>query len=361
MLIRFFEIAGNTWKRMSKRERYLAAGVAGLFVAIALRSLVLGALGGIDDLDRNIDRLQEDIRNYRHQIARKQVVERQYDKVAAQHSSEWTEAEIYERLRQEVYRLAQNAPPPLNEDGVPVKTVTDSGKLVEIPSLDKGILSESGEGFREYNIELKLPPNDLDSVVSFIKRLQDSPQSLRIDALDLTRRELYSPVSADITITRIIVDNRGEEARDEAEGLTAASREQVPLQVNNWESRAGELSLTGEFSTSGGKTLKFTAAEEGAAFWMPRNLPGNTAYELAMDITAFGSGRLAIVNESGNEVVKGAPALKGEGDAHRYHVRFTLPEESGRQRVGIPAVILNNPGDRVYIDNVVLAARGSQS
>ncbi len=77
-----------------------------------------------------------------------------------------------------------------------------------------------------------------------------------------------------------------------------------------------------------------------------------------MDITAFGSGKLAVVDEAGGIVVEGAPPLKGEGKTHRYHVRFTLPQASGRQRVGVPAVILDNAGDRVYIDNVVLAARG---
>lgn len=359
MLNRFFELAGNTWNRMSKRERYLALAVAGLFALIGLRSVALGALERVDGLEDTIDRLQQDIRNYRHQIARKQIVERQYERVAAQHSSEWTEAEIYERLRQEVYRLAQNAPPPLDEDGIPVKTVTESGKLVEIPSLDKGILSESGEGFREYKIELKLPKHDLDSVISFLERLQDSPQSLRIDALDLTRRELYSSISADITITRIIVDSADEEARDEEEGLALAVRQQLPLQVDDWTTRAGELSLAEQFSTTGGQTLQFVAEKEGAAFWMPRNLPANTTYELAMDITSFGEGRLGIVDETGQEIVEGAPALKGEGKPHRYHVNFTLPTASGRQRVGVPAVILNSPGDRVYIDNVVMAARGS--
>ena len=43
-------------------------------------------------------------------VAEEHGVEKAYDEVAAYHSSEWSQAEIYDQLRREVYRLAELVP-----------------------------------------------------------------------------------------------------------------------------------------------------------------------------------------------------------------------------------------------------------
>lgn len=196
------------WGRLSERERKLALAVLVLFALMASFTLVRRSLDTVLELDKRIAQMQDDILNYHRLIAKKQSVEAHYAEVATQHSSEWTEPEIQERLRQEIYRLAQITPPPLNEDGVPVRTNNPEGNLVEIPSLGQGVLREGGEGFREYTITFKVPPVEFAAMVEFLERLQGSPQSLRIDGLELIRHFSSTQVGATISITRTIV-NRG--------------------------------------------------------------------------------------------------------------------------------------------------------
>ena len=109
----------KAWDGLSKREQRLALAVAMLVALFSVVTTVRVAVQRITDLNSTIHNLQQDIVNYHGQIAKKKSVEAQYEKVAKQHSSKWTEAEIHDRLRGEIYRLAQNEPPELDENGIP--------------------------------------------------------------------------------------------------------------------------------------------------------------------------------------------------------------------------------------------------
>lgn len=205
----------DAWAARTPRERLLAAATAGL---AALFLAVLGgraALDSLDHLNAEISRLQSDIVNQAYQIARRQSVEARFAATAAQHSSAWSESEIRDRLRQEIYRLAYRYPPPLDENGVPVRTDSEGDALVSIPELRGGRLIDGGEGFREYQIEFDLPPVPLPDLLAYLERLQSSPQSLRIDHIDLRRDPARPEVAARIRLARIVVHDPGQEAADE--------------------------------------------------------------------------------------------------------------------------------------------------
>lgn len=197
----------EAWARRTPREQGLAMVVVGLVAAMTVLLGVRGALSTIDRLDRDIDRLQSDIVNYSHQIARRQAVEARFAQVAQQHSSAWSESEIRDRLRQEIYRLGNAVPPPLDEKGIPVSTGGNEELLVSIPELRGGQLEAGGEGFREYRLDFTVLPAPFLDMVTYLERLLQSPQSLRIDRIDMRRDPGRPEVSAEIAITRIVVDD----------------------------------------------------------------------------------------------------------------------------------------------------------
>jgi len=194
------------WCLRSPREQLLAAAVVCLATAMLL---VLGAREAwrtLDRLDREIARLSGDLVNHHYQIARRQSVDARFVAVANQHSSAWSESEIRDRLRQEIYRLANRVPPGLDAQGIPLSTGGEGGALVSIPKLAQGRLKESGGGFREYQISVHIPAAPIADMLAYLERLQESPQSLRLDRIDLRRDPARSEVSADLDITRIVID-----------------------------------------------------------------------------------------------------------------------------------------------------------
>ncbi len=176
MLSKLMEKIGAQLGRMSQRERYLAYAVAGLLSLSLCVVVVRGAYDYVQELDHSIDRLQEDIVNYRYQIAHRQEVEALYARVAKQHSSKWTEAEIHDRLRQEIYRLAQMTPPALDENGIPVQVSAQGGSLVDIPTLRQGALLEGGEDFRQYQLEFRIERAEFNNVVAFVEPGNDTAE-----------------------------------------------------------------------------------------------------------------------------------------------------------------------------------------
>lgn len=205
MFLNLLHAFSDAFRKMSAREQRLALAVAGLVALFAVFMTFRGARDQLRQLDAMIDIRQQDILNYTYLLALNQSVEEQFRKVAMQHSSAWSEAEIQDRLRQEIYRLAQNEPPALDENGIPVRTTGESGNLV-VPSLQPGNLLPGGEDYREFALKLQVMPVPFPSMLEFIERLQSSPQSLRIDGLDLMRSPLDTFVAADIDITRIIAE-----------------------------------------------------------------------------------------------------------------------------------------------------------
>ncbi|HDP34967.1 MAG TPA: hypothetical protein ENN29_07645, partial [Candidatus Hydrogenedentes bacterium] len=223
----------QTWRNLSEREQRLAV----LTVIAATLMIVFftfrRAQDRIDDLDREIDILEEQLVSFTGHLGHRDFIEAQYAAIAAQHSSEWTEAEIHDRLRQEIYRLAKNDPPPLDERGIPIDVAARSGNLVEI-SMGKGQMTEGGVGYREYRINLRIQPTYLNNIIEFLQRLHNSPQSLRIDALDLNRAPESDMVAASVDISRIVADG-APMPQGAATVASSSGVGRIPLRADSWE------------------------------------------------------------------------------------------------------------------------------
>jgi hypothetical protein len=213
--VNWLQRLNNYWQGLMPRERYYAMAAAGMIVLFIAFLTVRSARATMNRLDSSLARLQDNLGVYERLVAEREAVEAQFSRVAAQHSSKWTEPEILDRLRQEIYRLAQKEPPALDERGVPLSSTSTSGHLVEIPALGQGRLNEGQEGYREYSITFTVPPAPLENMMAFLQRLQNSPQSLRIDGLELVRPHHETSVSAIVDLTRIIVDGMPEGTADE--------------------------------------------------------------------------------------------------------------------------------------------------
>lgn len=193
----------NFWRNLNPRERRLAIGVVCLLAIGVATTVAKRASDRLRDLDGTIQQSQSILIEYTQLVARSQSVDEAYRRIASQHSSAWSEAEIHDRIRQEVYRQAMRTPPP---EGVPFSP-SDSEELVSIPTLQQGTLRTDPRGFREYQLNLAIPPAPVENLFAFLERLQGSAQSLRIDRLELFRDPMLEDVTAIIDITRTVVDD----------------------------------------------------------------------------------------------------------------------------------------------------------
>jgi len=301
-------------------------------------------MGYINELENTLDRLQEDLINYTHQLALKQSVESEYAQVARQHSSKWTEAEIHDRLRQELYRLAQKYPPELNEEGIPIKTLTDTGALVEIPSLQQGILRTTDKNYREYTINVKLPPSTFSSMIQFLQRLQSSPQSLRVDNIDLRRHPLEEKVSADMDITRIIT------AGMPIEGSEYSSMINLSLDPVDWNCVDGVLQVQ-EDAQKKVNCLIAEATRDTMELSYVRSFSPGEKWNLEIEIGTKANGYIQ-VSSPDNIRFDGKEALKNDGTIYRYKLSMSLPDsKQGRLRVRIPHLVIQGNGSKIYIYN----------
>ncbi|MCX5759552.1 MAG: hypothetical protein NTU83_13820 [Candidatus Hydrogenedentes bacterium] len=341
------------WERLSERERRLAM-VTGMVICLALLVIVgVRAVGRLRDLDRTIARLDQGIVNYAEQDARGVSVTKAYAGVAAQHSSAWTEAEIHNRLRQEIYRLALE-----NPDGPP----DSPSKLVEIPTLRQGTLRDTGHGYREYQLNIKIPSADVYSVALFLIRLQASPQSLRIDGLDISRPPDGQLVSASINVTRTVVAG----SPDDTEGAPEEASKGGPHALENitswdgsdvgtWKGDTCELEpspTVGELAADGGSCLKVVAGKADAAAYMEQEFDPKSTYELSVDVAATNPVLLLVVDAKGTRY-EGTVDVPGDGKCYRYKVAFTTGGDKEKVKLGAP-VILFKDGGTAYLDNVVL-------
>ncbi len=342
------------FQRLSLREQRLALAVASLLALFVCFRVLRGALGYLDQMDNTIDRLQGDIVNFSFQITRKESVEAQYERVAAQHSSAWTQAEIHDRLRQEIYRLAERQPSALDANGIPIGTGTASGKLVEIPAIGQGNLLETEGGFREYRLRFDIPDAELKDIVDFLDRLQMSPQALRIDGLDIIRDPFSSKVRTAVEIARIIASDTTEVAAKASGGHTAGEGlTPQELKPALWECEDCAAEMAGDVETGQTPALFARSTQGGGRFFMPRALPAGAVYELVIDARAQGEvwlGARAGDAKAENAGDQDLPVV-GEGQASRYTVRYTVPGTAGaRTQVQLPHFNLAEPGATVWID-----------
>jgi hypothetical protein len=347
------------FNKLSARERGLA-GLVALALAVAVCfTVVKSATSHLNLLERQITTKQGLIVKYNHQIARRQNIDTQYARIAAQHSSGWTEAEVMDRLRQEIYRLAKKVPPALNEDGIPFSTATPHGDLVKIPELRQGSVTDSGEGYFEYRMSLRIPRANIMRVVEFIERLQSSPQSLRIEGLAISREPLSTNVRCDIDIARVLAVGSIEGGDIVEMRPPTSTTPPAALNSEDWSCEGCKIEQVADATLGGGSSLRVEAASEAAELSMTRSLPAGTTYDLLLDARIFNTTTIAICNTGENQDLAGAQTLDASDTAKRYHLQFTVPGAPGTQTdMSVPLFQLASPGNAVQVDAVRLVKVG---
>ena len=356
MIARLLQQLIEAWRRLLPREQRLGAVVAVLCLIMVCVMTGRKARNTISDLDRSIAQMQDAILNYTYQIGVKEGVERQYGGVAAQHSSAWSEAEIHDRLGQEIHRLAQKVPPQLDEDGIPYSTTTNE-LLVKIPSLQQGTLSDGGKGYREYRLSFQVPNTESQPVLDFIERLQGSPQSLRIDGLELMRSPLGTKVTANIDVARVIVDGAPEEV-EASENHGARPTLAQEMDLADWHAQGGALSLVKEQLTKAENALRFETAGEGAEAYLVRSLPSHATYDVYVDLTSMGDGLIGVAQDRDGVTLPDTEPLRNDGKPYRYHFQFTAPGDPGnRVRLRAPYIQVESPSSKIYVSHLVFRKR----
>ncbi len=364
---------GSLWSRLSGRERRLAVLTGAVIGGFLVFTAVRAGLSSLREMDNEIGRLQDDIINCANQMARREAVEGQYAKVAAQHSSAWSEPEIHDRLRQEIYRLARRVPPPLNERGTAVDSPGNTENLVEIPALGKGEMAEGGAGYRQYRISLRIPAVGIKPIIDFLERLQQSPQSLRVDKLELFRTPESDQVAASVVITRTIANGAsateagaGEQKTDQkaaaadkqknpavaadAEGGVGNGR--IPLSASDWATAGCKTELV---EAAGAKPyLEFKAEAANATAELARRMSGDAVYEAILEISATGKAEFGMGLEGNREFFPDSVPLKGDGAKYRYQVEFGVPVGAAKGRVACPRLMLAEKGTVVQVHNILL-------
>ncbi len=342
----------NAWGNMSPRERRLGAAVLLLLLVCGGFTAVKTGFRYVRELDAEIISLEDAIANNTHLIAMREQVERQYRGIATQHSSAWKEAEIHDRLRQEVMRLAEKVPPELDKDGVPAQVTSGLGELVKIPKIGEGQLLEGGEGYRQYALNFQVPETNVGDLVAFLSRLQDSPQSLRISKLSVVRNIENPKCMADISIIRTIAD-LPQDTNPVAE--EPAPEKVTDIQPGEWLSAGGSVSPSSEMAEAGKTCLRADAQSAGAQFYTVKSLVSGSVYEFSLDVLTMGAGKLGIRDEAGKTSFPGEETITGAGQPVRYRVQFTVPQASGgRAKMRIPCLVLDESGSQAYLDHFSL-------
>ncbi len=336
------------WARRSPREQLLSVAVAFMTLGLLVLLGVQGARATLSRLDRDIERMSTDLVNYHYQIARRQSVDARFALVSTQHSSAWSESEIRDRLRQEIYRLANRIPPGLDKNGIPVSTNSEGGVLVSIPKLGQGRLKEGGEGYREYQITVHIPATPVNNMLAYLERLQGSPQSLRIDRIDMRRDPTRGEVSADLDITRIVVDTSSGE---EATALITALPEEGGMELNpaDWHLEGCDATRDAD------GTLLILSKSASARAWMERNLPAGATYDIQIETTATGPARITVTVDGVDMPGQGEATLNATTGMQAIHLRFSVPQDKGgRAKVQFPSIKIANAGTTVRVRHLVV-------
>lgn len=336
------------WQRRTAREQILALAVLGLLILLFLFAGANQALSILGRMDRDIERLSTDIINYQYQIARRDSIDARFTQVATQHSSAWTESQIRDRLRLEIYRLANRIPPGLDSDGIPLSANSEGGALVSIPKLGQGRLEDGGDGYREYQISVQIPPAPVENLLAYLERLQSSPQSLRLDRVDLRRDPAQSMLRASLDITRIVVDTPF---------FSSSVPEQAPLPESE------EIFLTpAEWQHSGcdihrraDGTLSLAAREANGRATLHRSLPSGVTYDLKLTILTEGTARIAVASEEADFTGDAMGPIETGGEWMVHRTRFTVPEHPlGQVNVQVPTITFDDDHSRLRLRQMTL-------
>jgi hypothetical protein len=186
--------------RLNPRERRLLVATAVMLALGAVLFIGRAAMGTVGDLNARIADRELELEGLTQQKVQAGAVNAAYSRVVKQHSSVFTVAEIHDNLRREIVRLTQ-----VDFPGTAEKPA-QKFQLVSIPALEEGQLTQ-GEGHREYRIRFQVPGANLDFLLAFLERIEESELLLRIDNLEIGRVPGSYGVYASVEITRTVLDD----------------------------------------------------------------------------------------------------------------------------------------------------------
>ncbi len=358
----------RSFHKLTPSERRLAGlAVACLIAAIALAGYRV-ASDRLALMDATIGSMQQELLAYEGLIAQAEPVNQAFNAMASQHSSEWTQEEIHDRLRREITRLSlRQIPPP----GSPIPAATNAGdQLVSIPQMPMGSLVDHEAGYRSYQINFKTDPASIQNIALFVERLQRSDQALRIDSLDIVRQPLANVATANMRVTRTVIDNVARAESAGADGASSQAPAAAAAVLKNpgfeewdattnafpsWTAVQCQVTQHGAQATEGVVCARIQGTDAGGSFYQPVEVTAGATYDLQFDAFAWGDARVEIVDDASGQPFNGAPPLKADGSPNRYHLRFTVPGEPGQAvTLRVPDIVLKGADAIVLLDNVSL-------
>lgn len=354
----------NWWNQLSLREQWLAIAAVGLVVGSVIYFVVSPAMERLNRVDAEIQRLESDLVQYTTLLNRRERVDREFASIAEDHSVEWSAEEIHDGLRREIDRVSLEDPPSpdvVREGGAP----GGGGRVVTIDEIPEGQLSDAGEGYREYQIGFRTSPAILPDIAVFLRRLQESPQALRVNMLELNRTSPDSNrIVATFEITRTVVDGIPEDVEREAQRLFAGNllengsfEEWDPGQERfpGWVNEDSVVRASDRFVTSGEQSLQLEPASAPGRLYQEVELTGGETYELEFDMAATGPARVRVIDVESGEPLEGEVEPSQGERIKRYAARFTAPGDNGApRRVHAPVLEVLESDTVAYLDNARL-------
>ncbi len=354
----------DRWSKVSPREQRLAV-LTGVLVVLA--GAYFGYVQATDRLaamDAEIDALEQDLIFYTEQMGLLDEVDRAYQGVATEHSSEWTQEEIHDRLRREIARLSLlNSPPP----GAHVALSGGGARLVDIRQMPQGSLSASDAGYRQYQLTIQTQPTSIQNITKFLERLHKSPQALRIASLDLTRAPNLTAVSARINVIRSVIDTEkagpSRTAPDPSRnwilnsGFEDWQDEKIP---DAWILEGATAAVDEDAVVEGEKGVTVTAAEAGAMCYQSVELTAGEEFVLEFSMKATGPVQVRAYDEATSAFVGDGVVLSADPNIQRYRIRLAVPGQSGAPvAIRAPVFVLDSAGTQITLDQVTLNEVGA--
>ena len=353
----------SMWGRMAERERRLALLTLGVAVVVLAYFIVSRAASNLRDLDAAIEQQEIALIQLTQQAAQADVVEKAYSRVAEEHSSEWTRAKIRDQLSNEILRLALVEPPPAGAEAQDFA----GPALVSFEKFSSGSLDDRGDGYREYHIPVKTKPTSIENVCTFLQRIQESDQHLRVDRIVIDRPNPVKPVvTADLIVVRAIVGEKSDAVTEDDEGvdenlLANASFEEWDATSNTfpgWQTSGMAGAPSGSYATDGSQGFEGSSEGEESRLFQEVLLVAGRTHDLLADIAILGSGRLEVFTADGEEPLPGGVELSAGDAPSHYRIRFTVPDDLEGALFRAPCVVVSGGGSRLFIDHVQLTETG---
>lgn len=349
--------------QLSPSEKRLSAVVAVLFVAAIVMVIGFRCMDALQSLDETIASQELLLLDYSRYATLAGPVDEAYNAIAKQHSSEWTQEQIHDRLRTEIARLSLRRIP---DEGTALPAVQNPGDLlVDIRAWPIGALDDSGEGYRTYQINFRTEPTSIQNIATFLERLQQSPQALRVEGLELTRQPLSTEVTAAFRVARTVI---GEGATPQAvvaqetsespkgnliENADFAQWDAQTSSAPGWNVSQAALTLDRDIVAGGDNALVVHAQGADAEVYQDHQLLGGSTYELTFVAKASGTVRLRIVNSTTGEAIGGDAPLQVGETGYQYRYRFTAPGDKGAKvLIRLPLFAIEQSGATLVLDNV---------